>query len=260
MIGAVGLTHVWMWCCCVLLRNEPYLCSMDDNSKPSLADVVDLDVLCVSSTHRSVTVIEERLATWLEILTMTTQNLDPILTECHSLDNSTGWILRLGPKTFWSNQGFNKDICALRTCPSLPGYTSYKQCLEDLKPLQKIVGPNPMYISGTAIKNETLDLLELLLFLLRIMNVPSIEINWIDIDLAPPPPNTVDRLAYLLEDIPTSMLTRPIMLQLHWALTQRELWAAFINLTKPHYPIQVNWLGCLDTNPNTNPITTNPNQ
>ncbi|KAI5185484.1 hypothetical protein NEHOM01_0843 [Nematocida homosporus] len=115
--------------------------------------------------------------------------------------------------------------------------TTYQQCLEALQPLKKITSPDRIRIVGETTENEMLDQLELLLFLLRIADSPTIEINWTDANMAPLDVKSVDRFRPLLEGIPAKLKKSELVIKIATSCN-RELWDAFLKLVGEKYDIK----------------------
>ncbi|KAI5187080.1 hypothetical protein NEHOM01_1913 [Nematocida homosporus] len=112
----------------------------------------------------------------------------------------------------------------------------YKQCQEDLQPLKKITSPDLIRIVGETKENEMLDQLELLLFLLRITDVPTIEIDWTDVSTAPLDVKLIDRFKPLLENIPAELKKKELVIKIA-TLCNHVFWGAFSEFIREDYEI-----------------------
>ncbi|KAI5188011.1 hypothetical protein NEHOM01_2488 [Nematocida homosporus] len=113
----------------------------------------------------------------------------------------------------------------------------YRQCLKDLKPLKRITSLDRMIICGESTEDKILDQLELLLYLLRIMDVPAITIDWIDKSKVLLDAESMNRFRPLLKDIPEGLRRREISFDVRRG-DNHEFWDAFLKLIKEHYDIE----------------------
>ncbi|KAI5186775.1 hypothetical protein NEHOM01_1695 [Nematocida homosporus] len=118
---------------------------------------------------------------------------------------------------------------------------TYQQCLEDLQPLKKITSPNPIRIVGGPAKKVILDQLELLLFLLRIADSPTIEIDWLDVYMSSFDAKSIDRFKPLLKDIPAKLKKSELVINIISAC-DHVLWGAFLKLVGEKYDIKMTFM------------------
>ncbi|KAI5186706.1 hypothetical protein NEHOM01_1645 [Nematocida homosporus] len=216
----------------------------------------------------------ERMTTWLECLGI----FQPLVGDCLTVDSNSDWVVKLASlpdkqqilqkmrvwelieylKTLKQTPGVKEivakytagwlhvSVCDCRINPisnvtntsTKMKLESYKQCLKDLQPLKKISSPDCAIISGLSFEVEILDQLELLLYLLRIMDVPIITIDWADVPLVPVDLKSLERFSSLMKDVPKTSEKRSIEFYLI-KTGNHEFWEAFGKLIKEHCNIKV---------------------
>ncbi|KAI5186711.1 hypothetical protein NEHOM01_1650 [Nematocida homosporus] len=116
---------------------------------------------------------------------------------------------------------------------------SYKQYLEDLKPLKKIICPLKLVISGESNGTEILDQLELLLFLLRVMDASEVDINWTDDSMTRFSTESKNRLISLLNSIAEVMMGRKLVFKVITRPGNTAVWNDFRVLFEKDHTIDL---------------------
>ncbi|KAI5187375.1 hypothetical protein NEHOM01_2129 [Nematocida homosporus] len=109
-----------------------------------------------------------------------------------------------------------------------------RQCLESLKKLQKIKSSIPMHIMGSDVEYNK-ETIELVLLLLRVMDVPHLKFEWTT-RARKDTPISLNTVKSLISKCPHALKQRPNSFIINGS--QRKLWNSFLGLIKTTYNLQ----------------------
>ncbi|KAI5185281.1 hypothetical protein NEHOM01_0739 [Nematocida homosporus] len=239
----LGSKHLWAWCYCALIWSNRASASRSGTnlgvtpgcSKTNRAKRVKIQKQ--GNKKVSFTALapdNSGLITRLKDLLLVDNLNEHTWIECSNPAAQSSWILKLDPTTAPCYIPGN----ALRTI-SLLKCSSEEDCNQwynDLQVMKAIASPTPLHLIGLSM-NYTSARIKLLLLLLRILEAPSLTIDWADYASNLDKPLSLHIFLPLLEDIPAKMKTRETVFFIFLSPNPKS-WKLLFDLIRANYNIK----------------------